>query len=532
MANEQVTFRGTFGGTSVTEKGALSYGEAGGEYSNILKLFSKLNVDLYKNIEFESMIEGACKDDMLLTLKTLAHLRNVRGGVGARRTSKEMIDYLMEGRSDVMLYNMHNMPHYGRWSDVLPYLGHRAVGRYLVTELLDDIRTMESGDKTISLLGKWLPTEGSKTDKEKVTINEVEYNTSIAVQYWMNKCYNLDTRRHLTETYCGVRKDKICRKTYRKICVALRKRLRVLERYMCKGEWSDIDYEHVPGRANYKYREAFLKHDKERREEFLSEVKAGTKKLNASTVWPHEIVRKYMTTYYSGREIEVDDLLELQWNELVKETREYGAMGGYLVLSDVSGSMQGTPMEVSIALGLMISELTDERFRDLVLTFDTNPEFHTVKGDTLSARVHSLQNAKWGRTTNFGRVFDLILERAKAVNMPSDEMPTHLVVVSDMQFDIADSNGLTHMERINRLYSESGYKRPIIVFWNVRSNTTTDIPAKYNEQGVVLVSGFSTSILKMVLQGDIPTPEKLMLQTLNDEQYSRMSLPPEGMMLN
>jgi Domain of unknown function (DUF2828) len=45
--------------------------------------------------------------------------------------------------------------------------------------------------------------------------------------------------------------------------------------------------------------------------------------------------------------------------------------------------MSGTPMEVSIALGLLISTLTAKPYQGLVVTFESNPQFFEVKGNTL-----------------------------------------------------------------------------------------------------------------------------------------------------
>ena len=52
--------------------------------------------------------------------------------------------------------------------------------------------------------------------------------------------------------------------------------------------------------------------------------------------------------------------------------------GNLIVMSDVSGSMSGDPMLVSIGMGILISEICHPAFRDLVLTFSDNPMFHDL----------------------------------------------------------------------------------------------------------------------------------------------------------
>ena len=58
---------------------------------------------------------------------------------------------------------------------------------------------------------------------------------------------------------------------------------------------------------------------------------------------------------------------------------------------------------------------------------------------------------------------------------------------------------------------------PKLVFWNICGRTDT-IPMTKNENGVILVSGFSTTIFNMVL-GNETDPMVALLNKLNSKRY-------------
>jgi len=140
-----------------------------------------------------------------------------------------------------------------------------------------------------------------------------------------------------------------------------------------------------------------------------------------------------------------------------------------------------------------------------------------LKG-SLSERMRQLSNASWGMTTNLQATFDLILMSAAKASLPQSEMPTKLLIISDMEFDEADRNQ-TNLDNIRDKYSRSGYTMPQIVFWNVNGRLG-NVPATVKDKGIGLVSGFSPSILKSILQGEIYSPEQLMLDTVMVDRYS------------
>ena len=68
---------------------------------------------------------------------------------------------------------------------------------------------------------------------------------------------------------------------------------------------------------------------------------------------------KICKPYISNRVYNLDSSIEAQWSNLVKVTTDQIAEGGglpsCLAMCDVSGSMSGTPMEVCVSLGILLS---------------------------------------------------------------------------------------------------------------------------------------------------------------------------------
>jgi hypothetical protein len=205
-----------------------------------------------------------------------------------------------------------------------------------------------------------------------------------------------------------------------------------------------------------------------------------------------------------------------------------------LPLVDVSGSMDcsvgGNPnltcMEVAISLGMYISERNEGAFKDMFMTFSSNPEIQKLMGP-LSDRYNQLARAKWGMSTNLEAAFKTILNQAVKFGVPQEEMPTKILILSDMEFDSATSSGWGNesdwnpsaMSMIDEMYTNAGYVKPGIIFWNLHSNGG-NFPARFDEVGTALISGFSPSILKSVLNNpNSLTPVNIMNETVHSERY-------------
>ena len=280
---------------------------------------------------------------------------------------------------------------------------------------------------------------------------------------------------------------------------------------MTQNEWTGINYSHVPSKAMTLYRKAFSKHDPQGFVAFLKAVEKGETKINASTLYPYDIVDRVLNSRAD------DAVLEAQWKALP----DYCDGTNAIVVADTSGSMSGTPIRVCLSLALYIAERNTGAFNGFFLTFNSNSQLQKVRGNTLRQKLTNLNDADWGGSTNLQSAFDSILNAAVRDSVPPEDMPKKLFIVSDMEFNSACGRG-TNYDVIKAKYRAAGYELPEIIFWNVNARNDQS-PITVNDKAC-LVSGYSPSILRAVLSGVQITPTDVMLETLNHERYNRVTL--------
>ncbi len=462
---------------TLTENGALTHKSS---LSNTLDFFSRGGALRYRDEDgIISLFSKAFAEDRLIALKTLFYLRDVRGGQGERRTFRIILKWLATNYPDVVSMNLELIPELGRWDDLFCLEGTK-VWEYVLSILNNEFNQMLQ-QNTKSLACKWFPS----------------INTS-----------SKETRR-LAKVLC--KRFGISEKQYRQTLSRTREYIKVVERDMCSKNWDKINYPSVPSKASLNYRNAFLRHDKERYEQFISDVKSGKKKINASVTYPYEIVEKIL---YKNDQSETLDVI---WNSLPNYMGENEHNG--IVVADVSGSMSGRPMGVSISLALYFAERNKGQFANHFITFSDNPSLEKVVGNNIREKILNLSKADWAMSTNLQSVFDLILQTAIKNNVPKEEMPKTIYIVSDMEFNVAcESNQKTNFEEIKRKYSESGFECPNLVFWNVNAINNQSVITK-DEKGTCMVSGCSPIILKTLLQGGQITPIDVMIDVLSKDRY-------------
>ncbi|KAL5552562.1 hypothetical protein UlMin_039963 [Ulmus minor] len=373
--------------------------------------------------------------------------------------------------------------------------------------LKSDIGFLNSKElKKISLAAKWCPSIDSSFDRSTLLCE------SIAKKVFPRELY--PEYETVEEAHYAYRVRDRLRK---QVLVPLRKVLELPEVYIGANKWNEIPYERVASVAMKFYKEKFLKHDPERFSKYLSNVKQGKAKIAAGALLPHDII--------ASLEDEDGGLVgELQWKRMVEDLLKLGKMRNCLAISDVSGSMSGIPMEVSVALGLLVSELSEDPWKGKIITFSKNPQLHFIKGDNLRSKSEFVRTMDWGRNTDFQKVFDLILGVAVNGKLKEEQMVKRLFVFSDMEFDEASPyRWETDYEVIKWKFLEKGYGSavPQIVFWNLRDSRATPVPA--TEKGVALLSGFSKNLLKIFLdnEGDI-NPEDIMEAAISGVEYSKL----------
>ncbi|GER45786.1 hypothetical protein STAS_22762 [Striga asiatica] len=382
---------------------------------------------------------------------------------------------------------------------------HNGVSDCFARFLRSDMEMLNSGHlNKISLAAKWCPSIDSSYDRITLLCETISKKVFPRAEY--------PEYEGVEEAHYAYRVRDRLRK---EVLVPLRKALELPEVYIGANDWRSLPYNRVASVAMKTYTGLFLKHDESRFREYLDKVERGEAKIAAGALLPHEII--------SGLD---DDrqVAELQWRRMVDDMAKIGKLNNCLAVCDVSGSMDGLPLEVSVALGLLVSELSEEPWKGKVITFSERPKLLTVKGSSLKKKTRFVSRMEWGGNTNFQKVFDLLLKVAVDGKLKPDQMIKRLFVFSDMEFDEASMNPWeTDYKAIVRKFGEKGYGEcvPEIVFWNLRDSRATPVPA--NQSGVALVSGFSKNLMKLFLEGGgVIDPVVVMEAAIAGEEYQKL----------
>ena len=503
---------------SKTENGALSFSTSGTKCLDFFTLAVR-NIELKQLLD---LFDQSFDEDPEMTLKILFNLRDIsrprkgqsaRPGKGERHISRILFAYLKIVYPDIYKELVPEIVDLGSWKDLLVI--SEIASRYhksnsvasleielFADQLLCDRQNLfEYESKApISLAAKWAPTEKSHFDHHPMFFSK------------------------MLSQNMGLSRGK-----YRKEISKIRQHLNILERNLATGHEELIEFGKLSSVAHRKSRNLFQRETNakgdtsekraelmKRYKEYLEGLKKGTEKINATGTQPHELVCHYLY----GREY--DETIEQLWNKLMNTTSENNMMKSTMAVVDVSGSMNGTPMSVSIALGIVVSLLTQGSFNRKLITFSEIPQWFDLQGESLEDMVKNLQHMKWGYNTNIMAIFDLILSHAKTYNLLPQQMVKTLFIFTDMQFDQAtQSNKKTIYEEVKDKYADAGYDVPYIIFWNLRSGTSTALPVMSYTPGVALVSGFSDSLISSILESGIVSPIEVLKYMM-----SKYTLPP------
>lgn len=481
----------------LTENGAVGYMTTGKELLDLN--FKTSSLRNKSEDEIFKLFLKAFHEDKLLAIKWLFFMRDAREGMGERRSFRIILNGLGHQHPTIAKELISLVPEYGRWDDLYSLmdgdLTEYVVG-FIYQQLQEDCGNYLN-KKTISLLAKWLPKESTKKYK---------------------KVYNI-----------LLKKFGMTPKKYRRIVSDLRKYLDVVEVKMSANEWNKVNYNSVPSKANLLYKDAFLKHDEERRNEYLENLKNRNEntKINAKVLMPHEIVHNYTSPLYDGWHLRIksyDETLEQLWKSLPDYVDGEGfsmfVRDGSGSMTDRIGNTNTTCLDVSTALAIYFSEHCKGEYKDNFITFSNRPKVIDLSNcSSLREKIEKCYTEDDWTNTDIYKVFKLVLDVAVKNQYVQEQLPKNIVILSDMEFDDATTtrDHKTLFETIQAEYLLHGYDLPRLVFWNVCSRTGT-IPLKTNKNGVCLVSGFNPTIIDMVLSGELD-PYKCLVNKLNSSRY-------------
>lgn len=459
--------------TTTTENGDKTYSTS---LSAVVDLFFQGGaVRKAPSRRIEELFAAAYGENPYLAVKTALYLRDIRGGAGERRVFRVIIKWLEMYQPDHLMRILHLIPIVGRWDDVFEILDNPVIGNAVLSMYEE---ALLRGD---GLAAKWAPRE--KQDRKLAA--------------------RLRNFMGLTP------------RSYRKLIASASN---TVEQLMCAKEWGDIVYSHVPSVASARYSKAFLRNDTSRYKMYLDAVRTGkidvatgkVAKINTSAVFPYDVIKNNVS----------DVTADTMWNNLP----DYVPAGlSMMPIVDVSGSMNThsisdgvTAMTAAVSLGIYLAERNKSAFKDLGITFSSTPKFFKLPGGTIRDKVNYVMRQQWSMTTDLDAALMLVLKTAIANQVPQEDMPTSLIVLSDMEFN-AGSPGTSAFERAAANYQRAGYRMPNIVWWNIASRKGST-PVRFDQKGCALVSGLSPEIVKSLLGGSF-TPLSIMLRAVDIERY-------------
>lgn len=479
-----------------TQNGASTYLTS---TSDCLDLFYRVGALRNADVgEIMKLVNRAYVENPDYTLRILFYARDIRQGLGERRVFRISMKYLGSAYPESIVKNLNLFPEYGRWDDLLvlyPYRDFKgAIINIVKSQLDNDLKSMQA-DEPVSLLAKWLPSVNAS--------NEQTIRLAKGLSKGLGMSY----------------------KEYRQTLSKLRKYIDIIENRLRTKDYT-FEYEKQPSKAMLKYTKAFIRNDNERYFKYLESVQNGTKKINTSTIYPYEIVRKVLPTYKSEGALSLEEKNSLNtiWDNLPSVKGQSNS----IVVIDGSGSMYGgygvlKPYQVAISLGLYFAEHSTGAFANHFITFSKTPRLVEVKGKDIFDRVRYVSSFNEVSNTDIQAVFDLILKTAIESHLPQDELPENIYIVSDMEFDVCTYNGTqkcTNFGVAKRKFSDNGYRLPNVIFWNVNS-INQQVPVKSHQSGAVLVSGATPKLFDMVQNGKLD-PTQLMLDIVNGERYNNI----------
>ena len=565
------------------------------------------------NIEKEAKARGGkVYQNAMATLIVLTfQLRDCRSGKGEKDLSRWLFMELFTRFPDTVKALVPLFPTYGYWKDMSLFikdcygkpqyeklLDH--IYMVMVEQLRDDIQSFTDWQvqcqtakakgvhfeekASLSLLAKFVPKEGRSLDKQCKTAKR------LAQLMYPNE-FSEDFKKAMGK--------------YRKLVSLLNRTINTTEVLMSAGKWDEVNFNLVASRCLNKHRRAFLnlkggskcKLQEERSSEqvrvkcrenlmeHMEKAKRGEVKFKGKQLYIHEIMNKMLTgTSIAHLQEEEKTLLQLQWNThreaLQERMKELGIDADQVVsLCDVSGSMGGTPVEVAVAMSIMMSELAGEAYGNRFLSFSEQPKWVEFKSEwTLWEKVKAAVESSWGMTTDFLAAHDLILDVAIKHGLQPEQLPKALFIFSDMQFNqAAGSCGINNYSVLNRYsdarllasirsrpatsqwgasssysektqdfqthhqilieaYRKAGiqscgkpYEVPHMVYWNLRGDTM-GFPVQADTPNTQMLSGFSADMIPLVLESRIsdftekapPTPWDLFVKAMDSDRYDEV----------
>lgn len=490
----------------LTQNGSLAIEDTGNALVNMLAEFgSAMPLQKGKNTKDYTtndaqraltLFQNAFAYHPLYAIRLLFYFRDVRGGGKNKLPFTMCFKWLAQKEPGLAIALLQFIPEYGYFEDFTHLLDSKIganVAAYWYNQVMEDYTKLMRGEKDLSLAAKWFPSEGSgKSSKD---------------------AFNFIMKVVGVHTNFG-------KKQVRQIVTKIRKHLAPVEQKMTANDWFSIDYSKVPAQAGKLYAKTFAKHDPFGYANFHDKVEKGEAKINAGTLNAVDIL-------HSMRMRSLDQKVANNfWNNLPLPK----VPSKVLVMGDTSGSMQWgsvpnskyKPYDIMAALSIYFADKLpkDSPFYGQFLLFSRNPYLiDLTPGRNLAEKFKIVEKHSIAENTDIDKAFKLILDTAKRNHLTQEAMPDVILIISDGEFD--GNSCRTNFDTWETEFTNTGYKLPLIVSWNVNS-FGTKVATAYR-RGIAMISGFSEGTLANILDGDLDlTPMKAVLKIVESPRYNRI----------
>lgn len=495
-------------GTALTENGALSYATAG---TTLIDQFAHAGTARGRDIATVWQEQGHLwAENPEMALKFPFYLRmitrqtnlgdgkkteKVQRGQGARDEAFKRLLWIAKYHSDEFYRNLWLVPVVGSWKDLWVLLS--------MDDTLDKekfFRVIAEGindENSRDLVKKYLPR--IRSDK-KCTSDWAKKTNALAKEF-----------AHVVGwTYQDYRTFKSTGKAHE------------FQRMICSGQFKDIKWNTIPGKALLNLVSGKFLHAHGLEDAYMEWLKKQpVAKFNG---YAYELGMKlgdgYRTNLSAVQKITIDK----QFDGLIETAKkdDGGIKGNVLCALDTSGSMSCgisggpaglTSYDVCVSLGIYFSELNTGAFHNHVAMFDNTSRMLELKGSFSDKWFQIRNNSVVLGGTNFQSLIDLIVNtRKRNPEIPLEDFPKTLLVVSDMQFNACGShtNYEAMMAKLRTAFPSEWVDEFRCIWWYCagRRAASKDVPATMDQGGQYLFSGFDGAVVSLLLGGEAKIDEQ------------------------
>ena len=297
------------------------------------------------------------------------------------------------------------------------------------------------------------------------------------------------------------------------------------QKLICARNYKDLNWNYIPGRAlNLLVSSKFLSNHNLREDYTEWILKQPVAKY---TGYVFELAKRLREARgsrygYSYRTrnipIELKHTLDAQFNGLVEKARDGGKITENVwCCLDTSGSMNQAVRglkdiycsDIATSLAIFFASLNSGAFHNKVIMFDDVSTPHDMVGESFCDRVMNLPSVGCGGTNFQSAVDEIIKIRKEHPEIPLEQYPTTILVVSDMEFNPSGGWRRTRTEPTNYEYSKNALKEVFpsefvdnmkFIWWDcVARHGVNHFEGNSITPGCHFLSGFDGSIISMLL---------------------------------